>query len=1046
MTKVLALAAALFALVSSNNIFSDFASSICQQRYQLNGDVVCQPDGEFAARQCSKTTGMCYCATEAGELIAGTSFKKDKNYVCRNVQYDIEYKHPQRNAGFDVENILSAENQLTKKLTTADRRNAMWEMRGVAISRHRTEKGFNVLESVLVGYNTRLGVDDVVRKARNVLGVGENAAGRLTVRQIYSSVHEGECPVERSPCNEDLRECYSDSECDDSELCCTTQCGDRCLAMDTEPTLPFTYTSSYTPEEASTEQGPVSSTDGDWFRTTGDGDQATGSEAMTSQDWSTTDSLEFTQDLSETQDLVTEPFTTEKLFEESSGTPEMEFPSTEPDSTWTPDSYTENTADTTEPLDLSQQSTELQTTFVNSLGSKETSPMNSETTPSIDMEESSTMESGGEYSSTESGDEYSSTESGDDYSSTESGDDYSSTESGDDYSSTESGDEYSSTESGVEYSSTESLVEGSSSKETKSTTDVTGFLASSSTEQSETDPLSFFTSPEGSDSITYFTEQLTDSTEDGSESPTLDFRISDTEGITEALFTSSQMRSLCEQEADQAISEGREGPLCLDNGSYSPQQCDTSRDICWCVDEKGLELSGSRRYGSADCDNYRETTTPMTTTEPMGDCWRAYQRAVKEQAYNRGVMVPTCQDNGLYAKSQCHGTFCWCVDEMTGIMVDGTRKPGPIDCELFTDGVCPEFARDHDSVCIDKCDSDEVCFGSSKCCQTHCGRDCVIPQLPDHLKEGQCSAPQSMNTIFEKCAVECKNDQDCDDTAKCCFNGCGYSCSAPVYDTNIYCKKVDSLYKGSIDDPRDQYTEGDTLKVSCDYGYELQGQEEIRCLASGEWEHDLPVCKRISCGVPGSGQFMVVRGSDYFVGGVVTYHCYSGYELRGAATATCLVSGRWDAKPPSCHRVKCPEMNELQYGRVYGRLMTYGNRIGFRCDYGYTLVGSEQRLCLSDGTWSGTDPSCVRGYYSRSRRHKFQPDDELVGNGKCQYGVIDTIDYNGDCVENVLTISCQCGEPDSVEQKVKVLCQRGENEFIERNVKIGMDCSCCDSD
>ena len=63
--------------------------------------------------------------------------------------------------------------------------------------------------------------------------------------------------------------------------------------------------------------------------------------------------------------------------------------------------------------------------------------------------------------------------------------------------------------------------------------------------------------------------------------------------------------------------------------------------------------------------------------------------------------------------------------------------------------------------------------------------------------------------------------------------------------------------------------------------------------------------------------------------------------------------------------VECPEMNELPYGRVYGRMMTYGNRIGFRCDYGYTLVGSEQRLCLSDGTWSGTDPTCVRGYFSR---------------------------------------------------------------------------------
>ena len=45
---------------------------------------------------------------------------------------------------------------------------------------------------------------------------------------------------------------------------------------------------------------------------------------------------------------------------------------------------------------------------------------------------------------------------------------------------------------------------------------------------------------------------------------------------------------------------------------------------------------------------------------------------------------------------------------------------------------------------------------------------------------------------------------------------------------------------------------------------------------------------------------MVVRGSDYYVGGMVTYHCYSGYELQGNSTATCLLSGRWDSEPPSC--------------------------------------------------------------------------------------------------------------------------------------------------
>ncbi|XP_063695096.1 papilin-like [Bolinopsis microptera] len=1048
MISVLALTLALSTLVNSNNIFADFASSICQQRYELNGDVVCQPDGEFAARQCSEKTGVCYCATETGEIIDGTQFNQDRNHICNNVQYDVEYKHQHRNAGFNVQEMLSEENQLTRKLLDMDKKNAVWEMRSIVITRHSTDKDYSVYEALLVGYNTRLSQEDIVKKLRNVLGSRDSGTDRLKVRQVYTSVHEGECPAAEGPCDESTRKCYSDSECGTSEICCQTECEHRCIPSGAEPTIHTTAgsTSEITsPIERETTAQPTgkSTTTMEWYRTSQEGRTeplGTETEALTSHDWSTTDSSSddkrsTTED--STEGGTTDPFTTEKLlmtstgttdetskedfspsqsqteefrFETSDGTlygsttEEVNFPSTaeytgsteEPKSTRTP-SYTEKTVETTEPEEgstaddaetfttqeygpssESEASTEYKTTFVNSLGSEATNPIS---------------------------------------------------------------EEYMSTEEKASSPESERTIE------TDFTTDVTGFV--SSTEPAPTDPLSFFetTSPEGSDSMTYYTQQLTSFTDDVSDSQTIDLKISDTVAFTtKPIVTSSQMKSLCEQEASQAIGEGRDGPLCLDSGSFSPQQCDTNRGICWCVDEEGLELKGSRRYGSADCDSFRVTTPPMTTTEPMGDCWRAYQKAIKEQAYDRGVMLPTCQSNGLYAKSQCHGTYCWCVNELNGVMVNGTRKPGPIDCELYVDGVCPEYAREHDSVCINKCDADESCYGTTKCCQTHCGRDCVYPQLPEQLKEGQCPAPQSMNTIFEQCAVECNNDQDCDDATKCCFNGCGYSCSAAIYDANIYCKKVDSLYKGEVLDPRDQYTEGDVLKLECDEGYELQGHQEIRCLADGDWEHELPTCKRISCGVPGSGQFMVVRGSDYFAGGEIAYHCYSGYELIGNSSAICLVSGRWNSEPPTCQRVECPEMNELPYGRVYGRMMTYGNRIGFRCDYGYTLVGSEQRLCLSDGSWSGTDPTCVRGYFSRSRRNKFGTQNEEgseFGNGKCQYAVTSTIDFNGECLEDVITIDCQCGEPDSVEQKVKVLCQRGVNEFVERTVKIGKDCSCC---
>ncbi|XP_074522229.1 inactive serine protease PAMR1 [Halichoeres trimaculatus] len=40
--------------------------------------------------------------------------------------------------------------------------------------------------------------------------------------------------------------------------------------------------------------------------------------------------------------------------------------------------------------------------------------------------------------------------------------------------------------------------------------------------------------------------------------------------------------------------------------------------------------------------------------------------------------------------------------------------------------------------------------------------------------------------------------------------------------------------------------------------------------------------------------------------------------------------------------------------------------VNYRCHSPFTLTGSQQRLCLPDGTWSGTAPTCVKGQTSRT--------------------------------------------------------------------------------
>lgn len=53
---------------------------------------------------------------------------------------------------------------------------------------------------------------------------------------------------------------------------------------------------------------------------------------------------------------------------------------------------------------------------------------------------------------------------------------------------------------------------------------------------------------------------------------------------------------------------------------------------------------------------------------------------------------------------------------------------------------------------------------------------------------------------------------------------------------------------------------------------------------------------------------------------------------------------------------------------------TEGSEVTYSCNVGFNLVGSATRTCLSDGTWSGTEPTCEGINYKNSldpRHHQF---------------------------------------------------------------------------
>ena len=42
-------------------------------------------------------------------------------------------------------------------------------------------------------------------------------------------------------------------------------------------------------------------------------------------------------------------------------------------------------------------------------------------------------------------------------------------------------------------------------------------------------------------------------------------------------------------------------PQCTNDGKYQTQQCDPMQKKCWCVEEDGTEIEGTRKVGDAHC-------------------------------------------------------------------------------------------------------------------------------------------------------------------------------------------------------------------------------------------------------------------------------------------------------------------------------------------------------------------------------------------------------------------------------------------------------------
>ena len=64
--------------------------------------------------------------------------------------------------------------------------------------------------------------------------------------------------------------------------------------------------------------------------------------------------------------------------------------------------------------------------------------------------------------------------------------------------------------------------------------------------------------------------------------------------------------------------------------------------------------------------------------------------------------------------------------------------------------------------------------------------------------------------------------------------------------------------------------------------------------------------------------------------------------------------------------VKCQDISTLDNGNFTcskgdDGVSSYEDTCTVKCNAGYTVTGSDTRMCLSNGSWSNMDGGCVRG-------------------------------------------------------------------------------------
>eukprot|EP00057_Strongylocentrotus_purpuratus_P014650 XP_011669124.1 PREDICTED: complement factor B isoform X2 [Strongylocentrotus purpuratus] len=240
---------------------------------------------------------------------------------------------------------------------------------------------------------------------------------------------------------------------------------------------------------------------------------------------------------------------------------------------------------------------------------------------------------------------------------------------------------------------------------------------------------------------------------------------------------------------------------------------------------------------------------------------------------------------------------------------------------------------------------------------------------------------------------------------------------------------LEPIKNGSHNIENRTYHVGEMVQYQCNDGYHVEGISWQVCQSQGGpngiWSDSVPSCKVARCPNPGSrhldnGRISFSprngRGATNFwpVGTMMTLRCPSHLELMGSSERVCQPDGHWNGSLTSCHSEEydCPALgNPIHGSKVSSPQYRVNTKVNFRCNHGYEMVGSEERICTFSGEWTGEMPRCMgRDEFdelSRVINGLGKTFDEIVIDGGSWVGQNDTSSNSG--VRRKRTINLSSG-------------------------------------